>query len=215
MTEQSRIIASIESPPEGVAGTVSISSTTELHPCRQTRKIIGIANPLKRTLSVDISTEEHHEARVRCSTARVIRAKSSVMEKSLVRVRRSSKTSVVTAAADSQWANYYAEFNPNCIKAAVDLYWTPSNRKRRVIEATQYELSQPESVLESKLKPFESLLENCGKAPASYLIDRRIDRIEITTTAALTSLSHVRFTHAQFMTQLQPFDNNLHAFRPP
>lgn len=211
MTEQNRIIASIESPPEGVAGTVSVYSATELHPCRQAKKIDGIANPLKRTLSADISTEEH-KVRVICSTARSIVAESSVTDKSLVRIRRSTKTSVVTAMADSQRVDYCVEFNSNCIEAAVDLYWAPSGRKRWVIEATQYELGQLKPVLENKLKSLESLLENCGKTSASYLIDRRISQIEITTIAALTSISHMRYTHTQFLEQLQPFENSLHAF---
>lgn len=211
MTEQSRITASIESPPEGVAGTVSVSSITELHPCRQTKKINGTANPLKRILSADISTE-HLKVRVSCSTARSIVAESNVTDKSLVRVRLSTKISVVTAVAGSQRADYYVEFNSNCIEAAVNLYWASSNRKRWVFEATRYELGQPESVLEHKLKPLESLLENCGKSSTSYLIDRRISQIEITTTAALVSISHMRYTHAQFLEQLQPFENSLHAF---
>ena len=114
--------------------------------------------------------------------------------------------------ADSQKVDYYVEFNSNCIEAAVDLYWTPLDRKRWVIKATQYELGRLEPVLENKLKLLESLLEDCGKTSASYLIDRRISQIEITTTAALTSISHVRYTHTQFLEQLQPFENSLHTF---
>ena len=93
-----------------------------------------------------------------------------------------------------------------------NLYWTPLDRKRWVIKATQYELGRLEPVLENKLKLLESLLEDCGKTSASYLINRRISQIEITTTAALTSISHVRYTHTQFLEQLQPFENSLHTF---
>lgn len=223
MPEQHRITATVESPLDGVAGTVSVPSAMALEPCQQTRSVIGLARPRprqlialakpqRRTLSVEIPVEKYHQARLRRPTACATAADNNVAEHSLVRVRHTIQVDRTTADIEERDISYYAEFDAARIEAEVDLYWNSVAKRYWSVEATQYEVKQPTPVLERRLQSLESLLERYRKKSVSYLIEYKIDDVEVVTTRASKLISRDSHTYDGFMAQIRPFGNSLHRF---